>query len=64
MLHEINKLRNIRKESKTEEELKKMESYRDRVLTKKLKQVDAALKEIDFEVYLECSKVGANVTGN
>lgn len=64
LLHEINKLRNVRKHSKTEEELKKMESYRDRVMTKKLKQLDIALKDTDFEVFIEVQKVGANVTGN
>jgi len=64
LLHEINKLRNVRSLSKTEEELKKMESYRDRLTTKKLKDLDKALKNIDFDIKIEVSKVGANVTGN
>jgi len=33
-------------------------------MIKKLKGVDLALKDVDFDVYIEIQKVGVNVTGN
>ena len=54
----------MRTESKSEEEKKKLETYRDRVMIKQLKALDMKLKDIDFDVYIEVAKVGANVTGN
>ena len=54
----------IRAQNKSEDELRKLETYRDRVMIKKLKTLDMALKDVDFDVYIEVSKVGMNVTGN
>ena len=54
----------IRQKSKTKEEIKRLETYNDRVMIKKLKGVDAALKDIDFDINIEVNKIGANVTGN
>jgi len=62
--NEIEILRLRRSFSKTEEEKKRLETYRDRHMIKKLKQLDIALKEIDFDIFIEIQKVGANVTGN
>ena len=51
--NEINKGRAIRAKSKSEEEQKKLATYNDRVMIKKLKGVDAKLKDVDFDVYIE-----------
>mmetsp|Transcript_34268 Transcript_34268/g.42336 ORF Transcript_34268/g.42336 Transcript_34268/m.42336 type:complete len:187 (+) Transcript_34268:2243-2803(+) len=40
LANEVNNLRQYRANSKTEEEKKKLETYRDRVMIKKLKQLD------------------------
>lgn len=50
---EINKHRIIRAKSKSEEEQKRLETYRDRLMIKKLKGVDMLLKDVDFDVYIE-----------
>jgi len=54
----------LRQQSKTLEEKKKLETYKDRLTIKKLKALDLAVKGLDFDVYIEIQKVGANVTGN
>lgn len=64
ILNEVNKRRAIRQKSKSKEEIKRLETYNDRVMIKKLKGVDAALKNIDFDINIEVNKIGANVTGN
>ena len=64
ILAEINKYRTARAKNKSEEEKKKLETYRDRLMIKKLKGLDMAIKDIDFDVYIEVQKVGTNVTGN
>ena len=61
---QIDKLRQLRANSKSEEEKKKLGTYRDRVMIKKLKSLDMKLKDIDFDIYIEVAKVGMNVTGN
>lgn len=48
----------------SQEQKKKLATYKDRVTIKKLKQLDAALKEIDFDIYIEVQKVGSSITGN
>ena len=63
-MNEVNKRRAIRQKSKSKEEIKRLETYNDRVMIKKLKGVDAALKNIDFDINIEVNKIGANVTGN
>lgn len=64
LVNEINFLRMSRAKSKTEEEKRRLETYRDRLMIKKLKKLDIALKDIDFDIFIEVQKVGANVTGN
>ena len=61
---EINSLRMIRTNTMSQEQKKKLATYKDRVTIKKLKQLDAALKEIDFDIYIEVQKVGSSITGN
>ncbi len=60
----INRLRVKRAENKSEEEKKRLETYKDRVMIRKLKQLDSKLKHVDFDIYIEVQKVGCNVTGN
>ena len=50
---EINKHRVIRAKSKSEEEQKKLQTYKDRVMIKKLKGIDLMLKDVDFDIYVE-----------
>lgn len=50
---EINKLQQVRVKSKTKEQLKRLETYRDRMTLKKLKGLDATLKDVDFDIYIE-----------
>lgn len=54
----------MRAKSKSEEEQKRLETYRDRLMIKKLKGVDLLLKDVDFDIYIEVQKIGCNVTGN
>ena len=49
----VNKLKEIRQKSKSEEQIKKLETYKDRVTIKSLKGIDMALKDINFEIYIE-----------
>lgn len=51
--NEINKLQQVRTASKTKEQLKRLETYRDRVTLKKLKGLDQTLKDVDFDIYIE-----------
>ena len=64
IMNEVNKRRMIRQKSKSKEEIKRLETYNDRVMIKKLKGVDSALKDVDFDINIEVNKIGANVTGN
>lgn len=64
ILNEVNKWRGFRKQNQTVEQQKKLDTYKDRVTIKKLKGIDMQLKEIDFDIYFEIQKVGANITGN
>ena len=59
LVKEINKHRAFRAKSKSEEEQKRLETYRDRLMIKKLKGIDLKLKDVDFDVYIEVQKVGA-----
>ena len=49
----INRLRVKRAENKSEEEKKRLETYKDRVMIRKLKQLDSKLKHVDFDIYVE-----------
>lgn len=62
--NKINEFRAIRSKNKTEEEKKRLETYKDRVMIRKLKALDSKLKNIDFDIYIEVQKVGTNITGN
>jgi len=62
--NKINEFRAIRSRNKTEEEKKRLETYKDRVMIRKLKALDSKLKNIDFDIYIEVQKVGTNITGN
>ena len=50
---EINKLRLIRTNTMSTEQKKKLATYRDRMTVKKLKQIDAGLKDLDFDIFIE-----------
>ena len=60
----VNMLKEVRAKSKSEEQIKRLETYNDRVMIKKLKGADKALKDIDFDIEIEVSKISANITGN
>ena len=49
----IDQLKTARSENKTDEEKKRLETYKDRLMIKKMKGLDMALKDIDFDVYIE-----------
>lgn len=49
----VKKLKEVRSKSKSEEQMKKLETYNDRVMIKKLKGIDSALKDINFDIYME-----------
>lgn len=48
----------------TDDQKKKLETAHDRKTIKTLKGIDLALKNFDFDVYIEIQKIGTNITGN
>lgn len=48
----------------TEAQRKKIETNSDKKMIKTLKGADAALRDLDFDIFFEVQKIGINVTGN
>lgn len=60
----INQAIAVRAKSKSEEQKKRLETYNDRVLINKLRKLDTAMRDKNFEVIIFLQTVSANITGN